>query len=214
MNKTLTDVLDFQKAFSHPIGEEIIFEIDPRQKELRHELLSEEYKELADAESDNDIVEIADALCDLRYVNNGAVIVHGLHKIWDELVQYNKGIVDLSPNFKLDDYLTSDDGVVITAVLLRVENFIENKIKEHNLTEAFADLFAEVQRSNMSKLCVDEAEAEATILKYKHDGVPTEFIPSLGKFVVLRSSDKKALKNINWSEPDLKSILFRYGLVN
>ena len=213
MNITLQNVKDFHTAFNHPIGDFIQFDIDPKIKSLRHGLIAEEYKELADAEADNDIVETADAICDLRYVNNGAVILHGLHPHWDEMVKNNASRIAGEPEFKIDDYLESDDSTVIIDVLLKVENFVEDKIKEHGLTEAFPELFAEVQASNMSKLCVDEVEAEASVEKYKQDGVETEYIPCLGKFVILRSSDKKAMKNINWSEPNLKPILEKYGLM-
>jgi predicted HAD superfamily Cof-like phosphohydrolase len=213
MNITLQNVKDFHTAFNHPIGDFIQFGINPDLKKLRHSLIAEEYKELADAEADNDVVETADAICDLKYVNNGAIIVHGLHPYWDEMKINNAARIAEEPDFKIDDYLNTNDSTVIIDVLLKVDQFIDRKIEEHGLTEAFPELFAEVQASNMSKLCVDEVEAEASVEKYKQDGVETEYIPYLGKFVILRSSDKKALKNINWSEPNLKPILVKYGLI-
>ena len=42
------------------------------------ELISEELRELKEAIEDNDIVEIADALCDIQYVLSGAVHEFGL----------------------------------------------------------------------------------------------------------------------------------------
>jgi len=45
---------------------------------LRVSLLSEELDELKEAIAANDLVEIADALCDLQYVLSGAVLEFGL----------------------------------------------------------------------------------------------------------------------------------------
>jgi predicted HAD superfamily Cof-like phosphohydrolase len=45
---------------------------------LRVSLLTEELKELQDAINANDLVEIADALCDIQYVLSGAVLEFGL----------------------------------------------------------------------------------------------------------------------------------------
>ena len=52
---------------------------------LRVELLQEELNELQQAIADNDIVEIADALCDLQYVLSGAVLEFGLGEKFVEL---------------------------------------------------------------------------------------------------------------------------------
>jgi predicted HAD superfamily Cof-like phosphohydrolase len=46
--------------------------------ELRVSLLAEELKELQEAIANNDLVEIADALCDLQYVLSGAVLEFGM----------------------------------------------------------------------------------------------------------------------------------------
>jgi predicted HAD superfamily Cof-like phosphohydrolase len=52
---------------------------------LRVELLQEELNELKQAIADNNIVEIADALCDLQYVLSGAVLEFGLGSKFVEL---------------------------------------------------------------------------------------------------------------------------------
>jgi len=45
---------------------------------LRVSLLAEELKELQQAIDDDDMVEVADALCDLQYVLSGAILEFGL----------------------------------------------------------------------------------------------------------------------------------------
>ncbi|PST81720.1 hypothetical protein C7T94_17760 [Pedobacter yulinensis] len=81
---SLSAVADFHKTFKHPIldGPAI-----PEQKrcDLRVELLAEELKELQEAIAQKDIVEVADALCDLQYVLSGAILEFGLGTKFKEL---------------------------------------------------------------------------------------------------------------------------------
>ena len=53
--------------------------------ELRINLLQEELNELKEAVEENDLVGIADALCDLQYVLSGAVLEFGLGKKFSDL---------------------------------------------------------------------------------------------------------------------------------
>ncbi len=81
---SLNQVAEFHRTFHHPIvGNPAI----PSEKrcQLRVELISEELKELEQAIADKDIVEIADALCDIQYVLSGAVLEFGLGKKFREL---------------------------------------------------------------------------------------------------------------------------------
>lgn len=74
---SLNQVAEFHKTFKHPILSEPTIPDEKRCK-LRVELISEELKELAQAIKDNDLVEVADALCDIQYVLSGAVLEFGL----------------------------------------------------------------------------------------------------------------------------------------
>lgn len=82
--KTLSAVAEFHKTFQHPILENP--EI-PNEKrcELRISLLAEELNELKEAVKDKDLIEIADALCDIQYVLSGAVLEFGLQDKFKEL---------------------------------------------------------------------------------------------------------------------------------
>jgi predicted HAD superfamily Cof-like phosphohydrolase len=148
----LNQVAAFHRTFKHPILETPqIPSVD--RCALRVSLISEELEELRDAIKDNDIVEIADALCDIQYVLSGAVL-------------------------------------------------------EFGLGDKFADLFNEVQRSNMSKACNTIEEAEATVVHYnKKDGTKAYYREEDGKFLVYRVGDNKTLKSINYSPADIKGIL-------
>lgn len=150
--KTLSSVAEFHKTFQHPIVNQP--QIPSKDRcQLRVALIEEELRELKEAIENDDLVEIADALCDIQYVLSGAVL-------------------------------------------------------EFGLKDKFADLFDEVQRSNMSKACKNKEEAEATMKHYlENEGVESYFVETDGLFLVYRKSDNKTLKSINYSAADLKSII-------
>jgi predicted HAD superfamily Cof-like phosphohydrolase len=149
---SLNQVSEFHKTFNAPVLETP--QIPSEQRcELRVSLLQEELDELSQAIKDGDLVEIADALCDLQYVLSGAVL-------------------------------------------------------EFGLGDRFVELFNEVQRSNMSKACDSEREAEETLSYYRHkDGTEGYYKENNGKWLVYRKSDDKVLKSINYSPANIKGLL-------
>ncbi len=153
MNKidALNQVAEFHKTFNAPVLDQP--QIPSKERcDLRISLLQEELNELKEAIADNNIVEIADALCDLQYVLSGAVL-------------------------------------------------------EFGLGEKFVELFNEVQRSNMSKACANQQEADETIAFYQAKGEEAFSEASGDKINVHRKSDYKVLKNKYYSPANLKSIL-------
>jgi predicted HAD superfamily Cof-like phosphohydrolase len=145
-------VAEFHTTFKHPILATPTIPNEQRCK-LRVALLAEELKELEVGIANGDIVEIADALCDLQYVLSGAIL-------------------------------------------------------EFGLGEKFKPLFEEVQRSNMSKACLNEAEAIETVAFYKQkDGTECYYKEEAGKWLVFRKNDNKTIKSINYSPADLDQFL-------
>ena len=148
----LNQVAAFHRTFKHPIEEEPVIPA-PSRCALRVNLLAEELKELQQAITDNDLTEIADALCDLQYVLAGAIL-------------------------------------------------------EFGLGSKFKQLFDEVQRSNMSKVCHTLDEAKATQAHYKaQKGFDSYVVESEGQFLVYRKEDDKTLKSINYSPAKLEQII-------
>lgn len=149
---SLNQVAEFHKTFNAPILSTP--QIPSKERcDLRVSLLQEELNELKQAIEDKNLVEIADALCDLQYVLSGAVL-------------------------------------------------------EFGLGDKFVELFNEVQRSNMSKACKDETQAQETVEHYKTTkGEEAYYEKSGDKYNVHRASDNKVLKNKYYSPADLKSIL-------
>ncbi|HYC85070.1 MAG TPA: nucleoside triphosphate pyrophosphohydrolase family protein [Chryseosolibacter sp.] len=70
-------VADFHRTFKHPILPKPTIPSEERCK-LRVALIAEELKELEVAILEKDIVEVADALCDIQYVLAGAILEFGL----------------------------------------------------------------------------------------------------------------------------------------
>jgi len=73
----LNQVAAFHRTFKHPVVDVPAIPSTER-CQLRVNLLAEELKELEAAIADGNLVEIADALCDLQYVLSGAVLEFGL----------------------------------------------------------------------------------------------------------------------------------------
>jgi predicted HAD superfamily Cof-like phosphohydrolase len=149
---SLNLVADFHRTFKHPILSEPGIPPDERCR-LRVALLAEELKELEVAILNKDIIEVADALCDIQYVLSGAIL-------------------------------------------------------EFGLGEKFKQLFEEVQRSNMSKVCHSENEAQETVEYYKKkDGTECYYVEEGDKWLVYRKADNKTIKSVRYSPADLEKIL-------
>ncbi len=89
---SLNQVAEFHQIFKHPIEDHPI--IPSRERcQLRVSLLREELIELEEAIEKNDMVGIADALCDIQYVLSGAVLEFGLGEkfkaLFDEVQRSN-----------------------------------------------------------------------------------------------------------------------------
>jgi predicted HAD superfamily Cof-like phosphohydrolase len=92
------------------------------ERALRIKLLQEEYQEYIQAEKNNDIVEIADALADMLYIINGTCVSYGIpiDKIFQEVHSSNMSKLDSN-----GQVLRREDGKV-----LKGPNYFTPKIKE------------------------------------------------------------------------------------
>src|SRR5688572_18229476 len=84
--ESLQLVSEFHKTFKHPILSQPGIPSEDRCK-LRVALIAEELKELEVAILEKDIVEVADALCDIQYVLSGAILEFGLGDKFKELFE-------------------------------------------------------------------------------------------------------------------------------
>jgi predicted HAD superfamily Cof-like phosphohydrolase len=100
------------------------------------------------------------------------------------------------------------DIVGVADALADIQYVLSGAILEFGLGEKFKNLFEEVQRSNMSKACDSEQDAQRTVEFYKKkDGTECYYHEEAGKWLVYRQSDNKTIKGINYSPADLEPIL-------
>lgn len=90
--EALSSVADFHDTFNLPVlTEPVIPHLD--RTRLRINLLEEELAELKEAIDNNDLVEVADAFCDIQYVLSGAILEFGLadkfKTLFDEVQRSN-----------------------------------------------------------------------------------------------------------------------------
>ena len=86
-----------------------------------------------------------------------------------------------------------------------------NGVMLHGLKDKIWDAYQEVQRSNLSKACSSEEEAKQTVeQRSKEQGEPCHYERIGGRYIVYRSSDKKVMKSINYSKPNLKQFFPTY----
>jgi len=83
---SLNLVAKFHQTFKHPNIADPQIPSEDRCK-LRISLIEEELKELEEAVKNRDIVEVADALCDIQYVLAGAILEFGLGEKFKDLFE-------------------------------------------------------------------------------------------------------------------------------
>jgi len=69
------------------------------------------------------------------------------------------------------------------------------------------DVVRLVYESNMSKLCSTKEIATETVKKYFEEGILTRIEPIGDKYKILRISDNKLLKSIEFKAPDFTKLL-------
>lgn len=82
----LNQVGEFHRTFKHPILESPQIPSQGR-CDLRVSLIAEELDELREAIADHDLIEVADALCDIQYVLSGAILEFGLGEKFKDLFE-------------------------------------------------------------------------------------------------------------------------------
>jgi predicted HAD superfamily Cof-like phosphohydrolase len=109
---------------------------------------------------------------------------------------------------ELEVAILEKDIVGVADALADIQYVLAGAVLEFGLGDKFNALFEEVQRSNMSKACRTQEEAEATVEHYrKKDGTECYYKMEDGKWLVYRKSDNKTIKSIDYSPADLDTIV-------
>ena len=223
---------EFHDTFEHPLHTELntnCYEKDPGLIPFRIRFMREELNEFIEDHGKGNIEGMADALCDLSYVTNGAGHCLGFN-LDSAMRQYN---VDISTNGEYNnvdlDLIKNKAGVIKVGVE-SLENVLAEFIKfadardfpgmelslvkmlnevycfGHLLGFNMDKMYREVHRANMTKKCSTEEEARQSVLWYLQDGrykTPAYRVKK-DYYVVYDVSETKVLKNYKWEEPNLK----------
>jgi len=82
MKNKINAVQLFHESFGLGVSQEMRADLGEAKNLLRFNLMDEENKEYLEATSNNDLVEVADALGDMLYILCGTILEHGMqHKI-------------------------------------------------------------------------------------------------------------------------------------
>jgi NTP pyrophosphatase (non-canonical NTP hydrolase) len=81
---------------------------------------------------------------------------------------------------------------------------VGNATMAFGLKDKLLPAYAEVQASNMSKVCTSVEEAEETVrVRAEQQGEPCHFEKVGEYYIVYRTRDKKVMKSINYFSPNL-----------
>lgn len=109
---------------------------------------------------------------------------------------------------ELEEAIAQKDLVAVADALCDLQYVLSGAVLEFGLGDKFAQLFEEVQRSNMSKTCKTEAEAQETVRHYQTEKQQACYYEKSGEvYLVFRKSDGKTLKSTKYSPPNLKKII-------
>lgn len=171
---------------------------------LRPKLLNEELHELREAIDANDRLEMLDALCDIQYVLSGAVLAWGLRTMFDG----TSAMIELRKIRDMNAHLAAMDGLVSQMEVAAEGNFghqvltglsalqsrLATTVYHLGFSQCFDAAFAEVHRSNMSKLWSGEDLSKADA-----SGIWTR---TVGGWIVKRG-DGKIVKSPSYSAAQL-----------
>lgn len=111
---------------------------------------------------------------------------------------------------ELEVAILEKDVVGVADALCDIQYVLSGAILEFGLGDKFNELFNEVQRSNMSKACDSEEDAEETVKYYKEkDGTECYYKREGDKWLVYRSADNKTIKSVKYSPANLEKIIYR-----
>lgn len=108
---------------------------------------------------------------------------------------------------ELKDSIAAGSIVGVADALCDLQYVLSGAVLEFGLEAVFYKLFCEVHRSNMSKACLTEEEAQATVALQPDRYT---YVKEGDLYLVYRHEDGKTVKSINYSPADLHGIIVAY----
>jgi predicted HAD superfamily Cof-like phosphohydrolase len=229
---------EFHDIFDYPVRTSPysdVFDKEPKLLKSRLAFMREERDEFDEAFQNNDMVEMADALCDLNYFAYGSGQCLGID-LDAEMVEDGCGNIahtpeDLStavdPN--MPSLLGNEIKVRLDVISTHIDEF-ETACGERRMIDMARSLinvvrstyelgyylhfdmdrmFREVHRSNMTKACHSEADAQESVRRYLEEGrYKTPVVRTKGSYFLVYDEDlNKILKYYKWEEPNLRQFM-------
>lgn len=93
MKSKINAVQLFHESFGLGVSQEMKADLGTSKNQLRFNLMDEENKEYLEAASNNDLIEVADALGDMLYILCGTILEHGMQykieEVFNEIQRSN-----------------------------------------------------------------------------------------------------------------------------
>lgn len=197
-------VKEFQIASGQPVSD-VPYILTKDEYDFRDNLLQEEIRELRDAIVDNNRVEILDALCDIKYVNDGTANMIGI-RLNDDLKERCFALP--TPNIPIIGTVIDELMSMSTNNVQLINSCVYDMAYYLGFTlENFKTSLDRVHESNMSKFCLDTKTAERTQEFYAKQGIDTYIEPKEKLTVVYRKGDGKVLKSIEYHPVYLEDLV-------
>lgn len=223
---------EFHTLFNYPVRTQLYvdaFLIDNPLIGQRLNFLREERDEFLEAFAKGDLVEMADALCDLAYFAFGTGHCLGVNlneaKLMLNPPKTFTGLVNPYVYSYSSEYIKKSIRSITKAINEFERRGIEGEVTE--TIEALCDIlnmtyelgyslnfdmdcmFREVHRSNMTKVCINREDAEESVRRYKEKGTYAEpEVRVKGQYyLVYDKALNKILKNYQWEEPELTQFM-------
>jgi predicted HAD superfamily Cof-like phosphohydrolase len=158
------------------------------------------------------------------FVNEVEEFNNTMGKSWQNRTQptINKADADFVINFiqeeldELKEAVANNDIVEVFDALLDIAYVgLGNGALVFGLRDKILPGYAEVQASNMSKICSTLEEAEVTVsVRSIEQGEPCHYVAIGNKYVVMRTRDNKIMKSINYFPPNLEQFFTQEEIDN
>jgi predicted HAD superfamily Cof-like phosphohydrolase len=212
-------VREFHEIFSHPVHTTLQLETlrtNMKLVDFRLSLIKEEIDEFTVAVANDDMIEAADALADTLYFVFGACHVFGITdvcQIREKKFAIRKPLSEVGLMTSMEllmtyeflrDVLHSQSDDNLTEIINSFTNIIYEAANDLHID--MNGVFAEVHRSNLTKVCTTEREAIDTVKWYLTNDTryPTPAYKRSGSYyMVFEQSTSKVLKSISFTLPNL-----------
>lgn len=220
---------EFHTVFDYPVRSSEylnVFQEDPKLLQSRLAFIREERDEFMDALKKSDMIEMADALCDLIYFAHGTGQCLGINL--DFCDQTNANNYDFIVDIKmLNDLKPINDGMDIINGQIDLLASAISELNFKNISESLKSIvnstyklgyylhfdmdkmFREVHRSNMTKVCHSLKDAEHSLKLYLEDERYAKPVIRTKDpyFLIYDEELNKILKCHKWENPNLRQFM-------